>query len=134
MERINIKDSLLFYSLKDVLYNTETTYVYCNFNIENTDNVLKEMLNTKVINKDGIYHSFDKIDWNAIENYFMFNTYEIEMTLQFIKEKLVGDKDLKVFIDVDSDKNITLTNGIIDDLFCGIDNVTFYFKDNDTEA
>ncbi len=134
MERINIKDSLLFYSLKDVLYNTETTYVYCNFNIENIDNVLKEMLNTKVINKEGIYHSFTKINWNSIENYFMFNTYEIEMTLHFIKEKLVSDAELKVFIDVDSDKNITLVNGLIEDLFFDINNVTFYFKDNDTEA
>ena len=129
MNKMEIKDSLLFYSLKDVLYNTNTTYVYCNFNLENTDDVLKEMLDTKVICKDGLYHSFSRIDWNTVENYFMFNTYEIEMTLQFIKEKLVGDTELKVFIDVNNDKNITLVNGLIEDLFFDINNVTFYFKE-----
>lgn len=86
MNKMEIKDSLLFYSLKDVLYNTDTTYVYCNFNLVNTHDVLKEMLDTKVICKDGLYHSFSRIDWYTVENYFMFNTYEIEMIYNLLKK------------------------------------------------
>lgn len=123
-----IKNPLLYSSLKDVLYNENTNYVYCNFNINNTDNVLNTMLKTKVIDKEGIYCSFKNIDWDKIDNYYMFNTHEIYLTLYFIKDNLL-DRETKVFIEVECDKSIAIVNNIIDDFFTEVDNISFYFKE-----
>ena len=63
--------SLLYNSLKDVLYNKDCIYVYCNFKIEDMDNILKEMLDTKILDKDG-YKKYIDSNTNSIAN-FKFN-------------------------------------------------------------
>lgn len=134
MERVYIKDSLLFYSLKDVLYNEDIKYVYCNFNIKNTENILEEMLKTKIINKDGIYIPFKKMEWDSIKNYYMLNTSEIEVTLKFIRDNIVGEEEVRVSLDVHDENNIILVNEKLKELFSDVDNIIFYFKDAGTEA
>lgn len=93
--------SLLYNSLKDVLYNKDCIYVYCNFKIEDIDNILKEMLDTKILDKDGYVNHFTKVEWENIENYYMLNTIETNVTLKFIKDEIISnnlDKEFKIFI------------------------------------
>lgn len=131
MNKIFIKDSLLYYSLKDVLYNEDIIYIYLNDIIENIDGVLNEMLNMNIINKNGIRIPFNKIEWNSIENFFMLNTIEISVALKFIKDNFLNVKETKVVINTNNIKEVI---DMLESYFNVEDNITFYFKDNDTGA
>lgn len=131
MNKIFIKDSLLYYSLKDVLYNEDIIYIYLNDIIENIDGVLNEMLNMNIINKNGIRIPFNKIEWNSIENFFMLNTIEISVDLKFIKDNFLNVKETKVVINTNNIKEVI---DMLESYFNVEDNITFYFKDNDTGA
>ncbi len=131
MNKIFIKDSLLYYSLKDVLYNEDIIYIYLNDIIENIDGVLNEMLNMNIINKNGIRIPFNKIEWNSIENFFMFNAIEISVVLKFIKDNFLNVKETKVVINTNNIKEVI---DMLESYFNVDDNITFYFKDNDTGA
>lgn len=99
--------SLLYNSLKDVMYNKNTIYIFCNFNINNIDNILNEMLDIEILDKDGIKKQFINLDWTNINNYFMFNTPDDLKTIEFIKNEIIEmnpDKHFKIFIDIDYEK------------------------------
>lgn len=127
MEKVFIKESLLYYSLKDILYNKESIFIYLNDIIRNIDEVLNEMLNTKILNKDGLFVAFNNIEWDEIENYYMFNTIEIGSVLKFIKENFLN-KEVRVVIDTDDFDNV---NELIEFYFRKEDTIVFYFKDNE---
>lgn len=127
MEKVFIKESLLYYSLKDILYNKESIFIYLNDIIRNIDEVLNEMLNTKILNKDGLFVAFNNIEWDKIENYYMFNTIEIGSVLKFIKENFLN-KEVRVVIDTDDFDNV---NELIEFYFRKEDTIVFYFKDNE---
>lgn len=127
MEKVFIKESLLYYSLKDILYNKESIFIYLNDIIRNIDEVLNEMLNTKILNKDGLFVAFNNIEWDEIENYYMFNTIEIGSVLKFIKENFLN-KEVRVVIDTDDFDNV---NELIEFYFRKEDTIVFYFKNNE---
>lgn len=123
VEKNNL-ESLLYHSLKDFMYNKETVYIFCNFDINNTDSILEEMLDTRVLDAKGIRVDFYDVDWTVIDNYYMFNTNDGTSVIDFIKDELIEkykNKEFKIFIDIPYDGR---DNNVI------FDYLTFRFEDH----
>lgn len=119
--------SLLYNSLKDIMYNKNTIYIFCNFNIKNIDNILNEMLDIEILDCDGIRKQFSSLDWTNIENYFMFNTSERLKTIEFIKDNIIEqnpDKKFKIFLDIKYD------NRYDEELFISLEDLYFNIEPN----
>lgn len=92
----------IYNSIKDILYNEDTIYFYCNFNTSTADKVLEELLKIDVINKEGILVPLSTINLNKIDNYFMLISNEVKETVEFIYNTYsehYSDKKLKIFLD-----------------------------------
>lgn len=102
MEVIREKSSLLEASLRNILYNQDTVYIYCNFNTGNANDILEKMLDIDIVNSDGYLVPLSTVDMSEYDNYYMFITNEVKKTIDFVNtiyNEKYNDKKLYLFLE-----------------------------------